>query len=87
MNREQCKNCGNDKYPTKTCRHCGGESSLPDAADYVLVLTRFIPADPGSDTLVKKVSDMTTMREIREWIERLNGGAASVTRVEIVKSE
>lgn len=86
MNREQCKDCGNDKDPTETCRHCGGESSLPDAACYVLVLTRFIPADPGSDTLVKKVTDDTTMREIREWIEYYNRGAASVTRVEIVKS-
>ncbi|MEQ9823465.1 MAG: hypothetical protein ABQ298_03690 [Puniceicoccaceae bacterium] len=86
MNREQCKECGNDKDPIEKCRHCEGESSLPDAAGYVAVLNRFVPVDPGSETLVKRLNDETTIKEIREWMEWADKGAASVIRVEIVKA-
>lgn len=62
-------------------------SEQPSRDDYIIVMTRSIPADFGTDTLVKKVTDTTTMKEVREWIEFYGKGAACVVRVEIVKAE
>ena len=64
----------------------GAAKALDTAASYVAVLTRFVPVDPGSETLVKKLRDDTTIREVREWMEWADQGAASVIQVKIVKT-
>ena len=66
--------------------NASADPALSDSAGYVAVLNRFVPVDPGSETLVKKLNDETTIKEIREWMEWADAGDASVIRVEIVKA-
>ena len=49
-------------------------------------MTRSIPVEPGSDTVVKKIEDNITFKELREWIEKYGSGGAKSIRIEIVKT-